>query len=272
MTFLSNLDVQATDKLKLGLNLFGSRGVKNGVTTQSDGSVTAGGGVISLAMRFALDKPIKDENNNFTTNDVIGDEVDNPYAVATERIDETKKDKFRTNFYANYDIMKDLPFKTTFGYSTINTMRGIYQPSTLQITASGVGGRGSIQQDKTTNFLSESYLTYKKTMDDMKFSFLGGYSYQGIVNEGFFAEATGFTSDSFSYRNLGNATTRIESTSYLRETKIESQFGRLNLDYDDKYLLTATVRRDGASNFSENNKYAIFPSAALGWKVSMKVF
>ena len=81
-TFLTNLDIKATEKLTLGANLFGSRGIKEGVATQSDGSVTVGGDdVISLAARFAPDKPII-ENGQFTTNNVIGDEVDNPYAVS----------------------------------------------------------------------------------------------------------------------------------------------------------------------------------------------
>jgi len=61
-------------------------------------------------------------------------------------------------------------------------------------------------------------------------------------------------------------------TSSLVESEIQSQFGRVNFDYDDKYLFTATVRRDGASNFAANEKYAIFPSAAIGWKISNEDF
>jgi len=69
-------------------------------------------------MRFAPDKPIQDKDGNFTTNDAIGDEVDNPFAVATERVDETVSDNFRSNFYANLEILKGLSFKTTFGLSS----------------------------------------------------------------------------------------------------------------------------------------------------------
>ena len=58
----------------------------------------------------------------------------------------------------------------------------------------------------------------------------------------------------------------------LPSSETQSQFGRANFDFDDKYLLTATVRRDGASNFSKNEKYAIFPSAAFGWKISNENF
>ena len=272
-TFLSNIDAQATDKLKLGLNLFGSRGNKDGVATQSDGSVTVGGDdVISLAMRFAPDKPIQDELGNFTTNDAIGDEVDNPYAVATERVDETTSDNFRANVYAEYDLLENLSFKTTFGLSSENEKRGIYQPSTLQITASGVGGRARVTDANRTTVLSENYLTYNKEIGKGNLTLLGGYSYQKNITEAFSAAGTGFLSDNFSYHALGTATGLLQPSSFISEVEIQSLFGRLNYDFDDKYLITATVRRDGASNFAENEKYAIFPSAALGWKVSNEDF
>lgn len=273
LTFLTNLDAQVSDKLKLGVNLFGSRGEKQGIATQSDGSVTVGGDdVISLAMRFAPDKPIQDENGNFTTNDAIGDEVDNPFAVATERVDETVSDNFRANVYGEYSIIDGLSFKTTFGVSKENETRGIYQPSTLKITASAVNGRARVVNAGRTSFLSENYLTYNREVGKGDLTLLGGYSYQKNETQVSSAAGTGFLSDAFSYHALGTATGLLQPDSRLSEVEIVSQFGRLNYDYDNKYLLTATVRRDGASNFAANNKYAIFPSAALGWKVSNEDF
>ena len=272
-TFLTNVDAQASDKLKLGVNLFGSRGIKEGVATQSDGSVTVGGDdVISLAMRFAPDKGIYNADGSFTTNDAIGDEVDNPYAVATERVDETIADDFRANVYANYDIIENLAFKTTFGFSSENENRGIYQPSTLQITASAVDGRARVTNAQRTTILSENYLTYDVAVGKGNLTLLGGYSYQKNKTEAFAAAGTGFLSDAFSYHALGTATGLLQPASSLSEVEILSQFGRINFDFDNKYLITATVRRDGASNFAANNKYAIFPSAAIGWKVSNEEF
>jgi len=276
-SFLSNLDAQVTDKLKVGLNLTGGLSTKNGVPTQSDGSVTVGGDdVVSLAMRFAPDKGIFNDDGTYSTNDQIGDEVDNPYAVATQRDDDTEIENFRANFYANYEILEGLTFKTTFGISTENEFRGVYMPRTLQVTAGGgLDGRAIITEDKNKNVLSESYLTYNTEVGKGNLTLLAGFSYQKTTDKGFFNEGTGTISDSFSYYGLYTATSLIQPTSgdvYLREKEIQSQFGRLNFDYDDKYLITATVRRDGASNFAENHKYAIFPSGALGWKVSNENF
>ncbi len=273
VTFLTNIDAQVTDRLKLGVNLFGTKGSKDGVTTQSDGSVTVGGDdVISLAMRFAPDKAIRDENGNFTTNDAIGDEVDNPFAVATERVDETSSNNLRSNVYASYDILDNLTFKTTFGISTRNETRGVYQPSTLQVTAGGVGGRARVTNANRTTVLSENYLTYTKAIGSGNLTLLGGHSYQKNDTKAFAAAGTGFLSDAFSYHALGTATGLLQPASSLSQVEIVSQFGRLNYDFDNKYLFTATVRRDGASNFAANEKYAVFPSMALGWKISNEDF
>ncbi len=271
-TFLSNVDIQATNKLKLGANLWGSRGFKNGVATQSDGSVTGGtDDAISLAARFAPDKaPF--ENGQFTTNDAIGDEVDNPFAVATERVDETTENDFRANVYLDYELLEGLSFKTTFGLSSENTRRGIYQPSTLVITASAVDGRARITDANRRSLVSENYLTYTTDFGKSALTLLGGYSYQQTNTQAFSAAGTGFLSDNFSFHALGTATGLLQPNSSLSEVEIESQFGRVNYDFDNKLLLTATIRRDGASNFAENNKYAIFPSAAIAYKLGNEAF
>ena len=276
VSFLSNIDTNVTDRLKLGLNLVGNSSKKKGVGTQSDGSASAGGDdVISLAMRFAPDKGIYNDDGTFATNDQIGDEVDNPWAVATQRNDDTSIDNFRANVYADYEIIDGLNFKTTFGLNTENEFRGIYTPRTLTLTSGGVDGRAIMTEDKSKTLLSENYLTYKKELGKGDLTLLAGYSYQKTTNEGFYSEGTGTIDDSFSYYGLYTATALINGEAgdiYFRETEIQSQFGRVNYDYDDKYLITATIRRDGASNFAENEKYAIFPSAALGWKVSNENF
>ncbi len=272
-TFLSNVEAQVTEKFRLGMNLFGSTGTKDGVATQSDGSVSVGGDdVISLAMRMAPDKGIYDENGDFSTNNTVGDEVDNPYAVATQRTDETKSDVFRANLFANYDILESLTFKTTFGMSTENDSRGTYQPSTLRMTAGAAGGRASITEARRTNVLSENYLTYNQEIGKGVLTLLGGYSYQKSVTQTSFSEASGFVSDDFLFHNMGSAAIYLQPNSTYTETEIQSLFGRVNFDYNDKYLLTATVRRDGASNFAENHKYAVFPSGAIGWKISNENF
>jgi TonB-linked SusC/RagA family outer membrane protein len=274
VSFLSNIDAQVTDKLKLGFNLFGSRGEQDGVPTQSTGQTANGGGddVVSSVFRFSPDVGVQNDAGVNTINSV-GDDIDNPFAVATEGVNETKTDRYRANLYANYDILKNLSFKTTVGFSSANETFGLFRPSTLVTTAGGsTGGRASIANFRRSSVLNENYLTYSAELGKGNLTLLGGYSYQKNTTERFSAGAEGFTSDAFSYRNLGSGSTQLIPTSSLSESEVQSQFGRLNYDYDDRYLLTATVRRDGASNFAANEKYAIFPSGAIAWRISNENF
>jgi hypothetical protein len=167
-----------TDKLKLGINLFGSRGAQDGVPTQSTGQTANGGGddVVSLAFRFAPDLGVLNENGVNTINSV-GDDVDNPFAIATEGINETKTDNYRANLYADYEILNGLNFKTTFGFSTRNQTNGLFRPSTLRITAGDVGGRAIISNVRNTSVISENYLTYNKEFGKFDLTLLAGYSY-----------------------------------------------------------------------------------------------
>ncbi|WP_394749958.1 SusC/RagA family TonB-linked outer membrane protein [Spongiimicrobium salis] len=273
LTFVSNVDANISEKFKIGVNLFGSISTQNSVASQSDGSVTVGSDdAISLAARFAPDRGIFNPDGSFTINDAIGDPVDNPFAVATERVDETEEDNFRANLFAEYEIVKGLTFKTTFGLSSQNVTNGQFQPSTLIITAAADNGRASISNVRRESVLTESYLTYNTEIGKGNLTLLGGYSYQKRTNEGFSAAGTDFISDDFSFRALGSALGLLQPTSFLSEVEIESQFGRVNFDWDDKYLITGTVRRDGSSNFAANNKFAVFPSVALGWRISNEDF
>tara|TARA_R110000868_G_scaffold71713_3_gene209739 strand:- start:7176 stop:10181 length:3006 start_codon:yes stop_codon:yes gene_type:complete len=268
-SFLSNIDVQATDNLKLGFNVFANRSNKDGVASQAGSGGVGQGDVISLAYRFVPDLGVKNANGVNTLN-TVGDAVDNPVATALEIVDETKTDLYRANFYGDYTILEGLSFKTTFGYSTRNNTRGIFKPSTL--TAGPNGGIATVSNFKSTDLLSENYVTYKKEIGKSSLTGLLGYSYQKMRNETYNAGSQGFVSNSFSYYNLGGGSIYLAPASALTETEIISQYGRLNYDFDDKYLLTFTARRDGSSNFAKNNKYAFFPSGAIGWKVSNEEF
>lgn len=270
-SFLSNIDAQVTDKLKLGFNAFGNRGIKDGVQSQATSGGAGGGDVISTAYRFAPDTPIQDENGVNTTNPV-GDQFDNPFAIATEAVDDTTTDNYRANFYAEYDILEGLSFKTTFGFSTENSTRGQFRPSTLIGQASIQGGIGSLVSLKNTEIISENYLTYEKEIGKGNLTALLGYSYQKSRTLSFGASAQNFISNSLSYFNLGAGSDIQTPFSAFAEREIVSQFGRLNYEYDDRYLLTLTARRDGASNFSRNNKYSFFPSGAIGWNISNEEF
>lgn len=272
--FLANVDAKVGSKLRIGINSVSSRSEQNGVSTQSSGSdpvgsVNGGGDdVVSLAMRFSPDVGRFNDAGNFSQN-TVGDDIENPWAVATQIANETKTDNSRNNLYLDLEIIEGLNFRTSLGYRTQNSRQGYFKPSTFVLSPGGA----YLESIKRTNLLNESYLTYTTSVGNGNLTATAGHSYQKNTTEGLEAGAIGLLTDAFSWHNLeaGQIDQRSVDSRYS-ESEIESVFGRVNFEWADKYLLTATVRRDGASNFAANNKFATFPSFAFGWKISNEDF
>jgi TonB-linked SusC/RagA family outer membrane protein len=272
--FLANIDAQVNDRFRVGMNSVFSRSDQNGVSTQSTGSdaigsVNGGGDdVVSLAFRFAPDVGRFNEAGNFSQN-TVGDDIENPWAVATQIRNETQTDNARTNMYADYRLFDGLNFKSTLGYRTQNSLEGYFKPQTFVLSAGGA----FLESVKRTNLLFENYLTLTRPVGLGTLTATAGHSYQKRTTEGLEAGARELLTDAFSWYNLeaGQIDQRTVDSRFS-ESEIESIFGRVNFEWANKYLVTATVRRDGASNFAANNKYAIFPSVAFGWKMSNENF
>ncbi|UUF13676.1 MULTISPECIES: SusC/RagA family TonB-linked outer membrane protein [Flavobacterium] len=271
-TIVANLEADLSPKFKVGLNTFTSKQNKDGIVSQTGAGGTGAAGVIASAYRFMPDKGIYNEDGTYTTTAPIGDDIDNPYATAMENILETVSIVNRNNFFAQYKITKDLDFKTTLGLTDNNSQTGRFIPSTL-IAGKNIKGEASVNNTRFSSFLTENYLTFKREIIEKGvLTVLGGYSYQKNKNESSYAASRGFLTNTNSYRNLGAGTVFLKPDSNLSETELISAFGRLNFDYDDKYLLTFTARRDGSSSFSKNYKYGTFPSGAIGWNIGKENF
>ncbi|MFA8341804.1 MAG: SusC/RagA family TonB-linked outer membrane protein [Rhodothermaceae bacterium] len=116
------------------------------------------------------------------------------------------------------------------------------------------------EQEKK-NSLLDLYLNYKKDLGMHKFDLTGGYSYQHFQNEG-----------SNSNRAWDPDVPGAKTTTYKNEYYLISFFGRMNYTLNEKYLLTFTLRNDGSSRFSEDNRWGLFPAVALGWKMTEESF
>ncbi len=113
----------------------------------------------------------------------------------------------------------------------------------------------------SSNDLLEMFVNYNKDMGDHSISLLGGYSWQRFWGEGF-----GFT------ENFARDYVYSEPDTSAGENFLVSFFGRVNYNYKGKYLLTATLRNDGSSKFSEENRWGLFPSAAFAWSIDEEDF
>ncbi|WP_461150369.1 SusC/RagA family TonB-linked outer membrane protein [Spirosoma pulveris] len=267
----SNIDIKVSDKLRVGLNVFGQRSNKAGVVSQELSGGPAGTGVIASAYKFGPDLGIYDANGRFSIA-AISDPIDNPFAIATQRQNNNVTDQTQGNLFAEYQLRSDLKFRATLGTTTNTGRTGMYTPTTLNAGAS-VGGEASMTGFRNTLFQSENYLSYDKSFGEAhRVGVVGGFSYQTSRNESWGGSGQSFISDALSYWNLGSSSVWQAPSSGLTDWKLASWYGRINYALNDRYLLTVNARYDGSSTFSRNHKWAFFPSGAFAWNMGNESF
>ncbi|MCY7352338.1 MAG: TonB-dependent receptor [Cytophagaceae bacterium] len=170
---------------------------------------------------------------------------------------------------ATLTLAPGLQFKSILGVN-IQT-QGVNQSQTRTLN---IGGNGNASvNNRTESFWSlENLLTYNKQVGDHSFDGLLGISWQETNVFSIGGGANNFSTDYFGFNNLGAGATNPNIGSGASRFAFNSYFGRVNYGYKNRYLFTATARADGSSKFGENNKFAIFPSAAVAWRVSEEAF
>lgn len=269
-TLNSNMDIKATKFLKIGTSLYSRRTKDIGIRTQEGSGGAGQAGVVGAAMRFNPDLGIYKEDGSYTVAQV-GDQIDNPYAMATEYSRERVTDRFQSNSYADVQILDWLTFKSTLGIGITNWRDGEFWPTTL-IRGASSGGIAGISAQKQSSLLSENYFTINKELGSHRVVWVNGYSYQNNASESWGASSTGFLNDAGLYWALNQGATPNPPSSGYSSSTIKSFYSRLNYSLFDRYSLTFTARQDGASNFAADNKWAFFPSAALAWDVKGESF
>ena len=249
------------DRLNLDLNL-------NATTTVSDRpNIEA---IIGNALSLNPTYPAYDAEGNPS----IFPDVTNPLFQLDSYDDITNTTRIIGNISPSFEIIKGLVYKLNFGVDNSSSDRDVQsKPST---TPQQIGDLDSYFVNNK-NTLIENYFTYAFDKGSHNVSILAGHSYQKI-----FVQTRRWSIDRFADngieprynpglgQELDLVDNRPEGSAY--ENELQSFFGRVNYSFNDKYLVTATVRADGSSKFGENNKYGTFPSFALGWRISEEEF
>src|SRR5690606_6967128 len=132
-------------------------------------------------------------------------------------------------------------------------------------------GWGRIYNAESQTYTLENILTYEKTIGRHRFDFTGLYAARSKYWQQSEAIGEMFPHDVLECGNLGAASNqRVTAGADLYRSL--SQMARINYGYDSRYMLTFTVRRDGASVFAKNNKYGVFPSVAAAWNIHNESF
>ncbi|KQX15780.1 TonB-dependent receptor [Flavobacterium sp. Root420] len=196
---------------------------------------------------------------------------DNALALLLEPTDHTINRLANGNMFLDYEIIKGLTYHFGAGAEWQEVIQGKYTPSTL-VAGAALKGSGSEENRTYFRWSTEQYLTYKFNISEHSISAMIGTSNQKDTYERVRAAGTGFSNDLLTYYNLQGAAVYLKPETEKTETKLTSYFSRLNYSFADKYLLSFTIRKDGSSRFGPNNRFGIFPSGAVAWKMSNESF
>ncbi len=204
------------------------------------------------------------------TNDAL---LTNPLfeIIPGAQVDNTKKYRIFNSIYAEAQILDGLKYRVNFGPDFTLSRSGRFIGG---LTNDRKGGEARASNANTFGFdwTLENILSYNKTFGKHEFGFTGLQSIQKDRFEGYFSSVTGVPAEAQQFYSLGSAAAVQSIGSNLVEWTINSYMGRINYAFDDKYLLTLTLRRDGSSRFGENTKYGNFPGVAAGWNITHEPF
>ncbi|MDR2498265.1 MAG: TonB-dependent receptor [Tannerellaceae bacterium] len=171
------------------------------------------------------------------------------------------------NFGEMISLLKGLKYRLNAGYTFIPTRNNYYEGKTVY----NEQGYGYIDNNESQYYLVENILTYSRDIAKHHFDLTGLYSASSKYWQQARAYSRTFPNDNVGWGNLESGSTQsVDSQADMR--RLQSMMGRLNYNYDSRYLLTATIRRDAASVFGEDSKWGNFPSFALGWNVTREEF
>lgn len=265
-----NLNQHAfNDKLLIEANVTASQITENRVPVGAGGFE---GDLLLNALKTNPTWPVYDETGApFQT---ISSEERNPVAMLEYTDDVTRSTRIMGGGAATFQIMDGLKYKMNVGIDYTNAIRKITQSQNLCYMRVQ-GGQAQINTNELMNYVIEHILSYNKSFGKSTIDGMAGYSFQHIEKNGYNQTAGGFTTDKIDYVNQtqeGDASYRQVSSWADTPIELQSFFGRINYNLDEKYLVTATIRRDGSSKFGENHKYGNFPSLAFGWRLSQEDF
>ena len=258
------------DRLTLSFNI--NTSVTNHHNIPMD---TQGRSVLDAMCYYSPLVPVRNDDGSWYENGGISQNY-NPLALINENIYDTEAKRIQGTGKASLKIIDGLVCNLSLAYQNEQNIYSNYNTS-KSLIANGMDGRAERSTVTYRKKIMETYLNYDKTFNTAhKLGLMGGYSWEeSNDNDGFQVTTYGYYNDALTYHNMGMAN-HIDKNGLggwaLSTLRMISFYGRLNYACNSKYLLQATVRRDGSSAFGKNNRWATFPSVSLAWRLSEEEF
>lgn len=259
-----NIESKVKEWLKVGVNFSFSNSNQDVTVSDND--------LINTALLQTPNVAARNIDGTFGGPDTDEFVQSNPVGLALLKENTNKKGQYRNNIYAEATIIKGLTLKTEYSndYGITDTYK--FTPS----YAFGAIENSVIESERSksdSRFWSwRNILTYNNTFTDIhSLNFMLGQEMQKSTWEYLYGYRKGFITNNAHDLDAGDANT-AKNNGNSGGNSLLSYFGRAFYSFDDRYLLTATLRRDGSSKFAKGNRWGWFPSAALAWKVSNESF
>ncbi|MCB9340259.1 MAG: SusC/RagA family TonB-linked outer membrane protein [Lewinellaceae bacterium] len=264
------------DRLKIGTQVTVSNTHDDAVPISEN--VGFEGDLWSNALKANPTQPVRTANDSLFQ---FSNTEPNPVAMIELVKDFTNTLRALGNINAEIEIIEGLSFKTLVGFDRSSSSRKSAWSRDLLAGTSGPFGKGFLYLSDidVNNKLWENYFTYTKDFGSVDFNGTLGYSYQEFNYNTKRSELTNFrTSDldlminNFASANQAGGKGIVGTNSSQSVDELQSYFGRINLGFLDKYLVTATLRADGSTRFGGDNKYGYFPAFAVKWRAIQEEF
>jgi TonB-linked SusC/RagA family outer membrane protein len=264
MSLRVNIDHQISKAIKVGISSYLMNSIRNGASLNPYGFTLNQN---PLANPYNADGTIKFA----PTNDAL---LTNPLSeiVPGAQVDNIKKYRVFNSIYANVQLLEGLTYRVNFGPDFTIARAGRFIGAATNFSKLG-GTAASSESQFGFNWTLENIVNYTKTFNnDHNVNVTLLQSIQRDNYETSNLAVSGIPAESQQFYSLGTAGTVTGYGSNLVQWTINSYMARINYDYKDKYLLTATMRRDGSSKFGTNSQYGNFPGVALAWNISNEAF
>ncbi len=264
-----NIDQKANDWLNFGLTMSLARTLN--VRLPGDGAFS--NPLQSVALLPMT--PFTDPNTGLPTGTPPGDINVGLYYNPRISLDygRYEQESFRnlSNIYGTAKLLPSLTFQTEFGVDILSqNEEGYFQSQTIRNQTRAANGVGSNASAFVTNLNAQNYFTYTKDIGKSSLNVVAGMQYQQSTAK--YADVEGLDFPSDSYRKIASAATKSDGSSSQTEFSFNSLFLRANYKFNNKYLATFSLRRDGSSRFGANSRYGVFPAGSVGWVISEENF
>ena len=277
LTFRLSSSFKVNDKLKIGENIYYTRTSGNSVftgTTDENGGQSYNG-IIAQAIKTNPSVAVYDADGNYS--DLLSVSTINPVSTLNRLDVEDVNQDFFANLYFDYKILDNLKLKSSFGINSKTRNFQQFKPKSPEVSKTRTDQNSlDYLTGEQQDWSLETTLTYNDTFKDVhNLTLLAGNTLQRFQSTLFSVTGRDFSSELPNLRQLVNATSWTKPLSAYNSNSLVSYFGRAIYAYDQKYILTASLRADGTSKLpssASENTWGTFPSVAVAWRMSNEDF